>query len=272
MRAMTGEIRYETLRVRREGWRLDVTFDRPADRNALTHGMMREIGAVVARARVDPGLRAVVLRGAGGNFCAGGDLNAIREMPPPPGTGEADPLYAAYRQFGAVLEDLNALPQAVVAVVEGAAVGGGFGMACCADVVIAGADAVFALPEPRVGFIPSQLIPFAVRRIGDGQARRLAVTGARIGAAEARAIGLAHHVCDDRAAVEARLASTLDEVRRCEPSAVAAVKRLVLSVAERPRAAVCDDAGHSLVRLLRDPATRAGIEAFLARRDPPWAT
>ena len=187
------------------------------------------------------------------------------------GDRSPDPLYTAYRFFGEVLEDLNALPLAVVAVVEGAAVGGGLGMACCADVVIAGADAVFALPEPRVGFIPSQLLPFLVRRIGEGQARRLTVTGARIGAAEARAIGLAHHTCNDRAEVEVRLARTLDEVRRCEPRAVAAVKRLVLSVAERPREEVCDDAGHSLVRLLRDPAARAGIEAFLAKRDPPWA-
>jgi isohexenylglutaconyl-CoA hydratase len=269
---MKGIAEYDTLQVHRAGWRLDITLDRPMDRNALTHAMMREIGAAVAWARAEEGLRAIVLRGAAGTFCAGGDLNFIREMPPPPAVGEVDPLYAAYRFFGEVLEDLNTLPQVVVAVVEGPAVGGGFGLVCCADVVIAGADAIFALPEPRVGFIPSQLLPFVVRRIGEGAARRLAVTGARIGAAEARAIGLVHHVCDDRAAVEARLARTLDEVRRCEPGAVSTVKRLILSVAERTREEVCDDAGHSLVRLLREPAARAGIQSFLAKRDPPWAT
>ena len=118
-----------------------------------------------------------MLRGAGGHFCAGGDLDAMADMPPEPANGAADPLVAAYRQFGDALLALNELPQATISIVEGSAVGGGFGMACCSDVVILHESAGFGMPEPKVGFIPSQIIPFVVRRIGEGPARDLAVTG-----------------------------------------------------------------------------------------------
>lgn len=129
--------------------------------------MMAEIGDAVQRVRADPDARVLVLRGAGGNFCAGGDLASMANMPPPPADGEQDALYVPYRLLGDVLHDLNRLPQAVVAVVEGAVAGGGFGMAVCADVTIAHRDAKFALPEARVGFIASQVIPFVTRRIGE---------------------------------------------------------------------------------------------------------
>ncbi len=94
-----------------------------------------------------------------------------------PANGAADPLVAAYRQFGDALLALNELPQVTISIVEGSAVGGGFGMACCSDVVILHESAGFGMPEPKVGFIPSQIIPFVVRRIGEGPARDLAVTG-----------------------------------------------------------------------------------------------
>jgi isohexenylglutaconyl-CoA hydratase len=233
--------------------------------------MMREIGDVLARVRAAEGVRAVVLRGEGGNFCAGGDIGFMAELPPAPGPGEADPLVAPYRHMGEVLTALNALPQAVIAVVEGACVGGGLGMACCADVTLVGADAKLGMPEPRSGFIPSQIIPFVVRRIGEARARRLAVTGEVLDGAGAVAAGIAHHVERDRVALEARLEAVLAEIARCEPGAVAEVKRLVLSCAWRPDEAVLDDAAASLARLLRRPEAAEGMAAFRDKRRPGWA-
>ena len=261
----------ENLSLTRTDGRLDLTFNRPDRRNSLTHRMMDEIGAVLAVARDDPDLRVVVLRGAGGNFCAGGDLDAMADMPPAPPPGEPDPLVAPYRAYGDVLAALNCLPQAVVAVVEGAAVGGGLGMACCSDVVVARADAKFGMPEPRVGFIPSQIIPFVGRRIGEGHARRLAVTARVIDGLAGVDIGLVHHCCDDDAALDAALAQVLGDILACEPAALATVKRLVLSVNDQSDVAVMDDAADSLAALLRQPAAQAGIDAFMAKRRPPWA-
>ena len=113
----------------------------------------------------ESGVRAVVLRGEGGQFSAGGDMSMLGAIPPP---ADPDPLFPVYRKMGHVLELLNALPQAVIAVVEGACTGGGLGMACCADVVIVREDAKIGLPEARSGFIPAQVIPHIVRRMGEG--------------------------------------------------------------------------------------------------------
>ena len=263
---------FETIRLAAEphGVRR-LTFHRPAQRNALTHAMMEEMGRALAVVRADPEARVLVLRGAGGNFCAGGDLNAMIDMPPPPAAGEADPLIEPYRMYGDVLAALNTMPQAVVALVEGMAVGGGLGAACCADLTIVTADARLGMPEPRHGFIPSQIIPFVVRRIGEGQARRLAVTGTVIDGREAARLGVAQQCCASVAEAEAAMEAALEQLRRCAPQALAQVKRLVLSVASSSDGAVMDDAAETLVGLLRAPEARAGIEAFLAKRRPPWA-
>lgn len=259
---------YRFISFRREGAAAHLTLRRPERRNALNHEMMREIGDAVEEAGADRGVRALVLRGEGGAFCAGGDLAAMSEMPPVPAAGP-DPLIAPYRYFGEVLERLNRLPQAVVSVVEGPAVGGGLGMVCCSDVVILHPSAKLGIPEPRSGFIPSQMLPFLVRRVGEGMARYLAVTGTVIDAQTALEIGLAHFAT---AEVEEKLRDILHEVGRMEPEALATAKRLVLDCASRADTEVLDTASVELVRLLRRPEARAGMAAFLGKKPPPWAT
>ncbi|MDF1737397.1 MAG: enoyl-CoA hydratase/isomerase family protein [Minwuia sp.] len=262
---------YRDLRVERRGTRLFLTFNRPAARNALTHPMMREIGDALARAAADGAVRVVVLRGAGGNFSAGGDLNAMQDMPPPPASGEKDPLFDEYRYFGDVLAAMDALPKPVVALVEGGAAGGGFGMACCADVAILLSDAKFALPEPRVGFIPSQILPFISRRIGSGQLRRIAVLGQRISGREAFRLGVGHYLVETVAEAEAQLDAVLADVDACDPAAVSAVKDTVLATDTLSVEAVFDHAANHLVRLLRRPEAPAGMLAFLNKQKTPWA-
>ncbi|MEC9345327.1 MAG: enoyl-CoA hydratase/isomerase family protein [Pseudomonadota bacterium] len=262
---------YTSLLVEARAHHLWVTFNRPQIRNALTHQMMAEIGDVMARVRGDDDIRTVILRGAGGQFSAGGDLNAMQDMPPAPGDGQADPMYAPYRSFGDVLQALDTLPKAVVAVVEGAAAGGGFGMACCADVTIIRADAKFALPETQVGFIPSQILPFIARRIGVDPLRRIAMLGLRISGEEAFRLGVGHYLVHDEAETEACLAGVLAQLDRCDPAAVAAVKDVVLATEFEPRRAVMDRAANHLVRLLRRPEAMEGMQAFLNKLPPPWA-
>jgi isohexenylglutaconyl-CoA hydratase len=258
---------YRFIAFRAAGIVAHLTFQRPARRNALNHDMMREIGDAVERVSADTAVRALVLRGAGGAFCAGGDLGAMSDMPPVPEKGP-DPLVAPYRYFGEVLERLNRLPQAVIAVVEGPAVGGGLGMVCCSDVVILHKSAKLGIPEPRSGFIPSQILPFLVRRVGESAARYLAVTGTVIDAKAALEIGLGQFVTP---AVDKKLQGILKDISRMEPEALAAVKRLVLDCATQSDRAVMDAASLELVRLLRRPQARAGMEAFLRKKPPPWS-
>ena len=258
---------YRFIDFRTEGIAAHLTFARPERRNALNHDMMREIGDAVERVGADRNIRALVLRGRAGAFCAGGDLGAMSDMPPAPRSGP-DPLVAPYRYFGDVLERLNRLPQAVIAVVEGPAVGGGLGMVCCADVVILHKSAKLGIPEPRSGFIPSQMIPFLVRRVGEGAARYLAVTGAVIDAKTALEIGLGQFATSS---VERKLKEVLKDIGRMEPEALGTVKRLVLDCATRSDRQIMDAASIELVRLLRRPQARAGMEAFLKKKPPPWS-
>ena len=261
---------YANIVLAREGAVARLTLNRPDRRNALTHAMMIELEDAFGRVRDDPACRILVLRGAGGHFCAGGDLDAMADMPPEPANGASDPLVPAYRQFGNALLALNELPQATVAIVEGSAVGAGFGMACCSDVVILHESARFGLPEPKAGFIPSQILPFIVRRIGEGATRDLAVTARVIDAAEAYRLGVGRHICATTADLNRTLKAVVDDILKLEPQALAAVKRLVLSTATSDDRSVLDDAARSLVGLLRRPEASEGIEAFMKKTAPSW--
>ncbi len=267
---MTDQPDYSQIRLQIDGWIARLTFARPARRNALTFEMMVEIKDAIERVGANSSVRALVLRGDGGYYCAGGDLNAMTDMPELPESGP-DPLIAPYRLFGDALLALNALPQAVISVVEGPAIGGGFGMVCCSDVVIVHENARFGIPEPRVGFIPSQIIPFIVRRIGEGMTRHLAVLGTTLSGMEAVAAGIGRRLVHSEVEMNSALEEALANVQRMEPAALASVKRLVLSCATSQDRDVLDRAAQELVGLLRKPAAKEGIGAFMDKSLPPWA-
>lgn len=264
----------QTLLLRREGWRLHVTLNRPEARNAMSFAMVRELDAVFAAAADDPSLRALILRGAGGNFCAGGDVKDMAgARAAEPGPDGKDPLATSNRIFGAMLERLEAAPQAVIAVLEGAVMGGGFGLCCACDVALACDDARLRLPETGLGVPPAQIAPFIVRRLGLSHARRLAVTGGSLAAAEALALGLVHHV-SPRAGLEDQLSRILADLARCAPEAVAVTKRLVLAASGLPQgpalAALLDAAADDFARAARGPEAVEGMMAFIQKRNAGW--
>jgi len=269
-RTMTDQPNYQHIRLEIDGWAARLTFARPTRRNALTFDMMVEIKDAFLRVGADSSLRALVLRGEGGYYCAGGDLGTMTDMPEIP-AGGPDPMIATYRVFGDALLALNALPQAVISAVEGPAIGGGFGMVCCSDVIIVHENARFGIPEPRVGFIPSQIIPFLVRRLGEGVIRHLAVTGTTLSGSEAVQAGLGRRLVHSEFEMNAAVEEALDNIQRMEPAALASVKRLVLSCASEPDINVLEAAASDLVGLLRKPAAREGIGAFMDKTLPPWA-
>ena len=263
----------DTLALRREGWVLHVTLNRPAVRNAMSFQMTEELVAVFEAVAPPRDVRAIVLRGAGGHFCAGGDVKdmagartAIAQ------DGERDPLAVANRKFGTMLQRMQSSPQAVIAVCEGAVMGGGFGLACVTDVTIAVEGAKFRLPETGLGITPAQIMPFVVQRIGVTQARRLAVTGGRLSAGQAVALGLAHEVVGDGNELDERLAGVLEQIKACAPGAVALTKKLVFSVGKKPLAEVLDDAADDFAVAARGPEGVEGMTAFISKKKPSWAS
>lgn len=270
---------YETLALRRDGGVLHVTLNRPHSRNAMTMAMVRELRTVLADAKQAGDVRVLVLRGAGGHFCAGADLNdmaaarqrAMRsdddKRPPEPA---ADPVAEISARFGELCVAWADTGLATVAVLEGTVMGGGFGLACVVDVAIASDTALFRLPETSLGVVPAQIAPFLVERLGYAEAKRLAVTGGTIDARQALALRLVHevHVPD---AVDDALRRVVGEILRCAPGAVSATKALLSRARFTPPVELVRDAAAVFSRSTRSAEGIEGTAAFVAKRKPKWA-
>jgi isohexenylglutaconyl-CoA hydratase len=250
---------------------LFVTLARPEVKNAMSRAMMEELEAVFDTVHDRRDVRAIVLRGAEGNFCAGGDIKDMAAARGAPAEAGVDPIAAYNRRFGTVIGKIDRAPQAVVAVLEGAVLGGGLGLACVADVAIATSDAEFGLPETGLGVPPAQIAPFLVRRIGVSQSIRLAVTGARFAGSTALALGVCHIVVQDSVALERELAGALAQIRRCAPGAIAATKHIMLRVGEVPIDTLLDEAAKAFAEAARGPEGMDGMMAFIGKKKPSWA-
>lgn len=204
-----------------DGPTLTVTLSRPEARNAVDAAMLAGVEEACSVAANDRDCRVVLLRGAGGFFCSGGDR---KERAALIAAGDREALAARSRREGQLLAAIAALPKPVVVAIEGGAIGLGLALAASADLVLAARPARFAAPEVTFGALPAQIAPALVRRLGLGHARRMLVTGAMIDADEAFRIGLVHAVLPDGAALAGALAVQLDTLGRLEPAAVAAVK------------------------------------------------
>ena len=244
---------------------LFVTLNDPARRNALGESMLRGLASEIERTETDESVRAFVLRGAGGVFCAGGDFATFKTLiATPAADGEPDPIARTNRAFGALLTRLADLPVPTLAAVNGAAAGGGTGLAAACDCVLAHSSATFATPEVSLGFPPAQIAPFIAARIGRPRAARFLCEAQRISAGEALAIGLVDRIADD---LDAALLEHLQRLGRAEPAALRATKRILEH--RGPRDVQLDVAATEFASGLRKSAEE-GIGAFAAKRAPAW--
>jgi isohexenylglutaconyl-CoA hydratase len=260
----------DVLQVRRDAGVWFARLNRPDKRNALTDDLVAALDAACTQVSADLEARALVIHGAGGHFCAGGDFSGfVKLMQTEPGQA-GDPIARYNREFGTLLERLSALPVPTVAVVNGIAMGGGCGLAAACDRVIAADDATFATPEVTLGVAPAQIAPFLVRRAGVRRARWLMLSGARLKGPEALAAGLADVVVPSAQLREA-LSSDLRLLLAAEPAALRATKRIVNRTLDAPLGESLDSAAHEFAGLLRHGAAREGIAATVAKRAPAWA-
>ncbi|TNC13016.1 enoyl-CoA hydratase/isomerase family protein [Methylobacterium terricola] len=260
------------IRLDLQGPVLHLWLNLPEARNPLTIEVQREILATFGAIAEDRTVRVVVIRGAGGTFSAGGNLKAFASAAAlRPEDGADDPLRAENRHFGAMMQTINEAPQAIVCVVEGHALGGGFGLACVGDVTIVRDDAQFGLSEVMLGLVPASISPFVVQRIGLTAARRFGVSGARLSGREAVAVGIAHESAASAEDLERAVAQAIAQILRCAPGAVAETKRLLFRAAgPTPMDELLDRAAESFCAAVRSDEGREGIAAFLDRRPPNW--
>jgi isohexenylglutaconyl-CoA hydratase len=175
------------------------------------------------------------------------------------------------RAFGSLLEEAQNVPQVLIAVLEGAVLGGGFGLACVSDIAICQQDAKFGLPETTLGILPAQIAPFVVKRIGLTQTRRLALTAARFNGSEAERLGLVHFSEASGEALEARLHHVLSQVRQCAPGANAQTKALLLAAENEALGPLLDRAAEQFAAAVTGAEGVEGTMAFVQKRAPKWA-
>lgn len=257
-----------TLQISREGPVETWTLNDPATRNALSEAIVDGLLQACTRAALDHSLRIVVLTGAGRAFCSGGSLGGLASlMGQPLPAGQTDPLLAMNRRFGDLLHALCALPQLLVCRIDGAAMGGGLGLVCCADHVVATARSVLGTPEVTLGLPPAQIAPFVWQRLGESAARQCLLQGLSYSAAQALHIGLVHEVVEQDH--DGAWQATLQRLMRAAPGAVASTKQLLRSL-RGPVPDLRDAAAQAFAHSLRSAETAQGLAAFARKQPAPW--
>lgn len=256
---------YETIHVEIESGLARIVLNRPEIRNAFNDHMIAELHRALEEAAADPAVRVILLAGEGKVFCAGADLTWMRQVV----DRDFQENLAESLRLARLFELLSRIPKPVVARVHGAAIGGGNGLVAACDIAVAAENAKFSLSEAKLGLIPAAIGPYIIRRIGEGQARALFLTGERIDGRRAAELGLVY-----RAVPEEELDRAVDDLVQqlftSGPEAMAAAKRLLREVRGLDGDELNQVTARSIAELRVSPEGQEGMRAFLEKRRPGW--
>ncbi len=249
-----------------EHGRATLTMNRPEIHNAFDDLLIADLHRELKRLETDPQVRVVILAASGKSFSAGADLNWMRRM----ADYSRQENLADAHGLADLMKTLNELSKPTIALVQGAAFGGGVGLVACCDIAIAATRAKFCLSEVKLGLIPAVISPYVVEAIGSRAARRYALTAEIFNAAEACRLGLIHELVDenDLAQSGAELAGL---IVKNGPAAVAAAKQLIADVARAPLdQTMINDTAERISDIRSSAEGKEGLNAFLAKRQPGW--
>ncbi|HSW22361.1 MAG TPA: enoyl-CoA hydratase/isomerase family protein [Burkholderiaceae bacterium] len=255
-----------TLDITRDGAVARVYLNRPDVRNAFNDTVIAELTAAFRELGADPSLRVIVLGGHGKAFCAGGDLNWMRAM--------ADYSWQQNRADAQGLADmlwtLYTCPLPLVGRVHGDCYAGGVGLAAVCDVLVAAEGMHFCLSEAKLGLLPATIGPYVVRALGEQASRRYFITAERFSAAEAHRLGFVHELAA-ATAIDDKVNAILQVLVANGPAAVKASKKLVRELAGQPLTPeLRADTARRIADIRASDEGRAGVQAFLNKRSPPW--
>jgi len=243
-----------------------IALTRADKRNAFNAQLISELTAALRGFDDDPRVRCLVLTAEGNAFSAGADLEWMRAMSK---ADEAENLKDA-RALATLLETLDGFSRPTLALVQGAAIGGGLGLVACCDIAIASDGAVFALPEVRLGLTPATIHPYVVAAIGYRAARRYSLTGERFDAHEAHRLGLIHEVVG-WGSLQSRGREIVESLLKGGPEAQADAKAQLRALYNRSlNAELQADAARRIATRRASDEGREGIAAFLEKRSPDW--
>jgi methylglutaconyl-CoA hydratase len=256
---------YQTLTLGQDGPVATITLNRPERRNAVTPQMISELLAAFSELETST-TRIVIITGSGKAFCAGMDLDALRSL-----AGQSfDQNLEDSRLFADLLLRIYSFPKPVIAAVNGAAIGGGCGIATVADLTLAAPEARFGYTEVKIGFLPAVVSVFLRRQVGEKRTRDLLLSGRIFDAVEACQLGIAGEIVPaDQLASRAReLANTL---LSASPASIARTKRLLFAYDEAAMKKELELAVRENAAIRSTPDFREGLSAFLEKREPKWS-
>jgi len=257
---------FKTMLVEQDGPVLTVTLNRPDVHNAFNDELIAEAIDLFSTIGDREGVRVVVLRGTGKNFCAGADLNWMTRMVSYTRDENVRDSAALARMYASI----NACPVPVVGRVQGAAIGGGVGLVSVCDVVVAEKATKYGLTEVKLGILPAVISPYVIAKIGETHARALFFTGERFGAERAAAIGLVHRVVEGDDALDQAVSETVNQILSSGPEAVRVCKRLVSYVASHGTEESIPYTIETIAERRTSPEGQAGMNAFLKKEKAPW--
>jgi methylglutaconyl-CoA hydratase len=245
-----------------------VTLTRHERHNAFNHELIVELTTALRGLGSDKRVRAIVLAAKGKSFSAGADLNWMKAT----AGYSRERNQADAEALAELMYTLDRLGKPTIALVQGAAYGGGVGLVACCDIAIAAERATFSLSEVRLGLIPAVISPYVVEAMGPRAARRYMLTGERFSAWEAHRLGLVHEVVVPRD-LETCCQRVLDELLAGGPEAQRAAKDLIFDVDAHP---LDDELRSETARRIADIRSseegQEGINAFLDKRRPNWVS
>jgi methylglutaconyl-CoA hydratase len=254
------------LEIELDGPVATIWMNRPDLHNAFDQDLIAELTAACKALDHDDDVRVVILAGRGKSFSAGADLNWMKRAAE---NGIDDNLDDA-RALARMLRALAEMRKPTIARVQGAALGGGMGLAAACDIAVASTKAVFATSEVRFGIIPSAISPYVLRAIGARQAYRYFQSAERIDAARAREIGLVHETVDPEQ-LDTKVQEIVAALLQGGPLSQAAAKSLIRAVNNQPiNDILVEETAHRIAHLRATPEAQEGIAAFLDKRQPNW--
>jgi methylglutaconyl-CoA hydratase len=242
-----------------------VVLDRPEVRNAFNAALIAKLRDAFEAIGADDRVRAVVLSGTGEAFCGGADVAWMRgslELSREENVEDA-------RGLSRMLRAIDRLPKVVIGRIQGAALGGGAGLAAVCDIAIAADATLFGFSETRLGIVPAVISPFVLAKIGRSQARALALTGERFDARRALQIGLVHEVVPADA-LDGAVAAAIARVLEAGPHAVAATKALLHGVPQIAYDETLELTAQAIAAQRVSAEGQEGLRAFLEKRPAAW--
>lgn len=273
---MTTNIYNDWVITSQKGPVFTIQLNRGESRNPLGADMVRALSRALTQATAMKDVRIVLFTAAGPAFSAGGNLGNIQDRLAEPLQADGrDPIAAGNRHYGDFLSQLISTPVVTVASIQGAAMGGGAGLACAVDIAIGAAEAKFGFPEVSIGLVPGQILPFVAARLGLQTARRLMLTGQRIPAAEAYRIGLLDYLVQAPQTLAEKTQEVVQSLLAAAPQASALTKRMLGTLPTAPLSgnhvlpSYLDNASEIFAAQMRSEAIE-GVTAAREKRAAQW--